>query len=211
MTTPKTDLRPEEISLHSKSRFLRVKFPDGNCFDLPCEYLRVFSTAEHALPQAEPILGKEAVNIVSIEPQGQYAILLTFDDGHDTGIYSWETLYNLGRDYSANWQSYQDQLTELGYERKPATQERQVQLLYFSYLVHKLRKESEELVLPGDIDTVGALLTWLQKHHRDRGYLFAEETVRVTVNKQFAELFTALEAGDEVAIIPNSPNAPMPK
>ncbi len=208
MTDSNFDLQPEEITLHSKSRLLRVKFSDGRCFDLPCEYLRVYSPAKEVRTLNKVVTGKEGVNITEVQPQGQYAVQLTFDDGHDTGIYSWETLYELGKNYSQNWRNYQDQLEVSGYQRETADQEREIQLLYFSYLVKKLRKESETVTLPTGVDTVENLLNWLQRHHRDKGYLFASETVRVTVNKQFAEPFTCLEKGDEVAIIPNSPNAP---
>ncbi len=203
-----TDSHPEEIALHSKSRLLRITFSDGCSFDLPCEYLRIFSPAKEVRTLETPITGKEGVNIIQIDPQGQYAIQLTFDDGHDTGIYSWETLRELGENYQQNWKSYQDRLAELGYEAQPVDQAKRVKLLYFSYLVQKLRKESEEVELPANVETVEALISWLQRYHRDRGYLFASETVRITVNKQFAESFTRLETGDEVAVIPNSPHAP---
>ena len=97
---------PIEINLHQKSRLLALRFSDGMSFELPCEYLRVFSTAAEVKASDSPVTGKESVNITKIEPQGQYAIRLVFDDGHDTGIYSWGTLYDLGKNYEANWQDY---------------------------------------------------------------------------------------------------------
>jgi len=209
MTEVNTDSHPKEITLHSKSRLLRITFSDDCSFDLPCEYLRVFSPAKEVRTLQTPITGKESVNIVQIESQGQYAIQLTFDDGHDTGIYSWETLRELGENYQQNWNAYQGRLEELGYETQPAEQTKQIKLLYFSYLVQELRKESEEVELPANVETVEALVSWLQHYHRNRGYLFANETVRITVNKQFAESFTRLETGDEIAVIPNSPHAPV--
>ncbi|ROR34224.1 gamma-butyrobetaine hydroxylase-like domain-containing protein [Inmirania thermothiophila] len=106
--------RPTELRLHQKSRELEVAYPDGTRFRLPCEYLRVFSpSAEvrgHGPGQETLVTGKEEVNIVRIEPVGQYAVKLVFDDGHDTGIYSWETLWELARNRERYWQAYQERL-----------------------------------------------------------------------------------------------------
>jgi len=114
--------KPIEISLHQKSRVLEIAFDDGQRFDLPCEYLRVYSpSAEvrgHGPGQGVLQLGKEDVNITKIEPVGTYAVLLHFDDGHNTGIYSWDTLYDLGAHYDQYWQDYLDRAKEAGYERK---------------------------------------------------------------------------------------------
>ena len=95
--------RPTEIKLHQKSKVLELAFDTGERFELPAEYLRVYSPSAEVQghgPGEEVLqLGKEEVNIAQIEPVGQYAVLLRFDDGHDTGIYSWETLYDLGSHY----------------------------------------------------------------------------------------------------------------
>jgi DUF971 family protein len=115
---------PTEISLHRKSRVLEVAFDDGSRFNLPCEYLRVCSpSAEvrgHGPGQETLQVGKESVNIVEVEPVGNYAVCLHFDDGHDTGIYSWETLYDLGRNYEPYWEAYLHALKDAGHERKAA-------------------------------------------------------------------------------------------
>ena len=115
---------PTEISLHRKSRVLEVAFDDGSRFHLPCEYLRVCSpSAEvrgHGPGQETLQVGKESVNIVEVEPVGNYAVCLRFDDGHDTGIYSWETLYDLGRNYEPYWEAYLHALKDAGHERKAA-------------------------------------------------------------------------------------------
>ena len=115
---------PTEISLHRKSRVLEVAFDDGSRFNLPCEYLRVCSpSAEvrgHGPGQEALQVGKESVNIVEVEPVGNYAVCLHFDDGHDTGIYSWETLYDLGRNYEPYWEAYLHALKDAGHERKAA-------------------------------------------------------------------------------------------
>jgi DUF971 family protein len=113
---------PTELNLHQQSRVLEVTFADGAHFNLPCEYLRVYSpSAEvmgHGPGQRTLQLGKEEVGIDRIEPVGNYAICLHFDDGHNTGIFSWDYLYNLGQDQERLWQAYLDELTEAGQSRK---------------------------------------------------------------------------------------------
>jgi len=120
---PKATVRPTEIKLHQKSRLLEVTFDDGSHFKLPCEYLRVFSpSAEvrgHGPGQEVLQLGKEKVNIGNIEPVGSYAVCLHFDDGHATGIYSWEYLHDLGVNHDANWKRYLERLVAAGHQRKP--------------------------------------------------------------------------------------------
>ena len=118
----KTTVRPTEIKLHQKSRVLEIHFEDGEQFQLPCEYLRVYSpSAEvrgHGPGQEVLQLGKENVNITAIEPVGTYAIALHFDDGHNTGIYSWEYLHDLGKNQEVNWKRYLDRLAAAGHKRK---------------------------------------------------------------------------------------------
>ncbi|MCP3688969.1 MAG: DUF971 domain-containing protein [Gammaproteobacteria bacterium] len=115
-------LKPSEINFHKLSRTLELSFNDGSSFNLPAEYLRVFSpSAEvqgHGPGQETLQVGKEDVNITSIEAVGHYALSLAFDDNHNTGIYSWEYLHQLGQNYADKWQAYLEQLTEAGYERK---------------------------------------------------------------------------------------------
>jgi len=114
--------KPTEINLHQQSRVLEIAFDDGQRFELSCEYLRVYSpSAEvrgHGPGQGVLQLGKEDVNITKIEPVGTYAVLLHFDDGHNTGIYSWETLYDLGVHQDKYWQEYLESAKKAGYERK---------------------------------------------------------------------------------------------
>lgn len=207
---------PTEINLHRKSRLLNIVFSDGASFLLPCEYLRVHSRAAEEVTRDTPVTGKEKVNIESIEPQGSYAVRIVFDDGHDTSIYSWETLYDLGVNQERNWNTYLEKLQAAGYTRagenagEQDSGQRRITLLYFSYLANKMRRESEEISPPTSVTDVQTLLQWLQKAKRERGYLFSPEHVRITVNKQFTEPFTRLEPGDEVAIVPNSPHPPAP-
>ena len=113
--------RPTDIKLHRASRVLELVFDDGSRFKLPCEYLRVYSpSAEvrgHGPGQEVLQVGKENVNITAIEPVGHYAVKLYFDDGHSTGIYSWDWLYRLGTEQEARWQNYLARLTKAGYQR----------------------------------------------------------------------------------------------
>jgi DUF971 family protein len=101
---------------------LEISFDDGKTFNLSCEYLRVYSpSAEvrgHGPGQEVLQVGKEDVNITNIEPVGNYAIKLEFDDGHNTGLYSWDTLYQLGADHVVLWQDYLDRLEKAGHKRK---------------------------------------------------------------------------------------------
>jgi len=206
------NVTPTAINLHRKSRILSVAFSDGVSFELPCEYLRVFSPAREVRSMELPVTGKEQVNIEQIEPQGQYAVKLVFDDGHDTGIYSWETLYELGNNLEHNWQKYLQRLEQSGISRNSgpdsASGPCKIKLLYFNYLVKKIGKESEEVELPETVTDVQSLMEWLRKRLYDRAYLLREGSFRVTVNKQFTEPFTRIDHGDEVALVPSSPNPP---
>jgi len=102
--------RPTDLILHKASHALEVAFDDGVRFRLPCEYLRVESpSAEvqgHGPGQKVLVAGKRHVNIKAIEPMGNYGVLLRFDDGHDTGIFSWRLLHQLGLEYEARWSAY---------------------------------------------------------------------------------------------------------
>jgi DUF971 family protein len=101
-----------EIKVRSKSRLLEVHFADGSRFELPFEYLRVHSpSAEvkgHGPGQEVLVLGKENVGVRAVEPVGQYAVKIVFDDGHDTGLFTWRYLYELGRDRATNWTRYEE-------------------------------------------------------------------------------------------------------
>lgn len=109
---------PTEIKLHQQSRMLEIAFDDGARFEMSCEYLRVHSpSAEvqgHGPGEGVLQMDKEGVNIERIEPVGHYAIQIYFDDEHNTGIYSWETLYRLGENKQKNWQLYLDRLKQAG-------------------------------------------------------------------------------------------------
>ena len=112
---------PIEIRLKKEPRVLVVAFDDDSTFEYTFEYLRVHSpSAEvrgHGPGQETLQVGKEDVGITRIDPVGHYAVRLVFDDGHDTGLYDWDYLYELGRDMDANWQRYLDRLEASGYAR----------------------------------------------------------------------------------------------
>lgn len=119
MTTDKP--QPVSINLHKKSRLLSIVFDDGCRFDLSCEFLRVHSpSAEvkgHGPGQEILQTNKENVNIEGIEPVGNYAVKLNFDDGHNSGIFSWDYLYDLGKHHDDYWEKYLQALSNAGYTR----------------------------------------------------------------------------------------------
>ena len=114
---------PTEIKLHQKSRVLEISFADGASFRLPCEFLRVYSpSAEvrgHGPGQEVLQTGKKDVEISRIEPVGQYAVQLHFSDGHDTGIYSWDLLYDYGKRQEEMWRHYLKRMEDAGASREP--------------------------------------------------------------------------------------------
>jgi DUF971 family protein len=109
--------------LHQQSRMLEIAFDDGSSFQLPCELLRVYSPSAdvsgHGPGQEVLQVGKKDVGISELVPVGSYAVQINFDDGHDTGLYTWENLYRLGKNQSALWQDYLDRLAAVGASREP--------------------------------------------------------------------------------------------
>jgi DUF971 family protein len=116
--------RPTEITVHSVSRVLAIVFDDGRQFRLPFEFLRVFSpSAEvrgHGPGQERLQVGKREVTIESVDSVGHYAVQLIFSDGHDTGLYSWDYLYELGINQEAMWADYLQRLEQAGAAREPS-------------------------------------------------------------------------------------------
>jgi DUF971 family protein len=119
MTAP----RPLEIRLRKDRRTLHVSFDNGEACDLPAEFLRVMSpSAEvqgHSPDQRQTVGGKRNVEITKLEPVGHYAIRIVFDDLHDTGIFSWPYLLDLGREHAGKWAQYLGELEEKGLSRDP--------------------------------------------------------------------------------------------
>lgn len=116
--------QPVEIKLHQVSRVLEMSFDDGKTFHLPCEFLRVHSpSAEvrgHGPGQETLQTGKKEVTIKAVEPVGNYAVQLVFSDGHNTGIYSWELLYEYGVHQDELWSRYLQRLADAGESRDPS-------------------------------------------------------------------------------------------
>ena len=115
-------MRPTEINLSADHRLLTLSYEDGTEYAMTAEYLRVYSpSAEvrgHGPGQEKLQVGKENVYITDIEPTGHYAVKLVFSDKHDSGIYDWNTLYDLGVNQEQYWADYLARLAEAGHERK---------------------------------------------------------------------------------------------
>jgi len=200
---------PTEIKLHQKSQLLEISFVDGKNFKLPSEYLRTHAKSAEIEASEKPVFGKADIKLEKIEPQGNYALRLYFNDGYDSGIFSWDTFYELGDNYENNWQNYLAELEKYNLKREPDNNakdgEATIRLMFFMTNMLKVtRKETEELILPASIREVEKLLKLLRMRGKDWERMFADDAVQITVNKQFAELFTKLENGDEVAFVPVS-------
>lgn len=121
-STPQISATPTELTLHKQSRTLEIAFDNGQRFFLPFELLRVYSpSAEvrgHGPGQEVLQTGKRNVEVVDVEPVGNYAIRPVFSDGHDTGLYTWDYFYWLGENQSQLWESYLQQLEAAGYTRE---------------------------------------------------------------------------------------------
>jgi DUF971 family protein len=127
VTEPVSDQhKPVAIQLHSRSRQLELEYASGETYSLSCEYLRVYSPSAEVLghgPGQEVLqTGKLKVGITAIKPVGNYALQLVFDDGHDTGLYSWRYLYELCQKQDTKWQEYLGRLAEAGASRDPEVQ-----------------------------------------------------------------------------------------
>jgi len=115
---------PTELRLHKDRKTLTVSFDTGECFDLSAEYLRVKSpSAEvqgHSAEERRTVPGKREVAIIEVLPIGNYAVRLGFDDLHSTGIFDWDYLLDLGRNYARYWQDYLDELAAKNLTRDPS-------------------------------------------------------------------------------------------
>lgn len=113
---------PSTITLHREQRLLELAFDDGSHFHLPCEYLRVYSPSSEVAGyhRKRPLLqlGKEQVNITDVIQAGHYAVKLCFDDGHRSGLYTWDYLYDLGAHYTTRWADYLARLARAGHQRQ---------------------------------------------------------------------------------------------
>ena len=204
MTDQTDSITPTGISLHQKSRLLEITFSDEFRFNYPYEYLRVFHNGIQ--DQENPVHGKDSVDITHVAPQGTEALQLDFSDGC-TGSYTWSVLHQLGVNYQQNWKAYLDLLQKHGLTRgadRAAGADGQVsiRLLYFIQLAKLAGKDGETVQIPAAVTSVADLLAWLRKRGPEWAEACADDKVQVTVNKHFAELFTRVDHGDEVAIVP---------
>jgi len=123
MTATNTQAWPTELRLHKDRKTLTVSFEGEGSFDLPAEYLRIKSpSAEvqgHSAAERKTVPGKINVGIIEVLPVGNYAVRLVFDDMHSTGIFGWDYLLDLGRNYAAYWQDYLDELKAKNLTREP--------------------------------------------------------------------------------------------
>ncbi len=111
---------PTDIRVKRSERTVSIAFDDGETFVLPAEYLRVMtgSALDRGHGEARPpVAGKQGVSVAEVTPIGRYAVRIRFDDGHDTGLYSWDALYDLGRDHESRWTAYQADLRKHGLTR----------------------------------------------------------------------------------------------
>jgi DUF971 family protein/molybdopterin converting factor small subunit len=196
-----SEITPTHIALHQQSRELEIHFSDGGQYHLPCEYLRVFSPSAEvkaAKNRGEIVRGKQDVNINAIEPMGSYAVRIIFDDGHDSGVYSWSTLKQLSEQHEDNWKQYQHEASQLD----DASSERRVKVLFFVGLVELLGTESLELELDDAIQNVSELIDNLIAKGEKWVQALDKQRLTITVNKQFSSLDQKLFDGDEVALVP---------
>lgn len=201
---------PTRITLERKARVLVIDFDDGTSFRLPCAYLRAFSPSREAAgpPAGSRRAGAAApVDIERIEAVGHYALRLVFDDGHDTGVYSFDTLYRLGRDQAANQAAERDRRARAGEDRPrlwDSSEEDwiEVRLLYFSGVADLLGRTAEEVTPPAGVHTLAALIGWLRERGEPWRSALAPGAIAVTVNKRFVTRNEGLLSGDEISIRP---------
>ncbi len=209
MSDADTDQIPREIKLHQRTRTLELTFNDGSHFMLSAEYLRIYSPgADNQVDLERSVMatGKEQVAVTKVTPMGNYAVRLTFSDGHTSGVYSWRKLYELGKQEDANWQAYLAWLDRKGLHRKVDAAGGTIKLLYFAKLVDRLGRASEDAELPGSVADVESLLAWLRRRGGAWDTYLKDEAVRVTINREFAIPASRLASGDEVAIVPSHPH-----
>ncbi|MGB0722294.1 MAG: gamma-butyrobetaine hydroxylase-like domain-containing protein [Gammaproteobacteria bacterium] len=203
-----SDLTPTSIELRQKSRLLCIEFADGQRYELPCEYLRVYArSAEHRVLKA-PVTGKELVNIVSIDPEGEYGLRMSFDDGHEDAIYAFETLRDLGAGYEEKWQAYLDRLEELGLPHGTAGEGMMsITVLPFAWFARLLDTDEEAITLHRGATVTDALEVLRRKPGRWEEFM-RDEAVEVEINEKPVTLYSELHDGDEMVVIPKEPSPP---
>jgi DUF971 family protein len=187
---------PTGIKLHKGSRYLEISYASGESFNLPFEYLRVFSPgAEEKVirEMGNKITVNKDVSISAINPVGSYAIQIVFDDGHETGIYSWARLYDLALNVKSDWEGRDKTMSENHQD------ERTITILYFAELENWLGVESETITLAEDVKTIDDLIPWLMTRRGEWEDALAG-TLKITVNRQFVGMADLIVDGDEIAL-----------
>lgn len=190
---------PTGIKLHKKSRYLEIIYPEGDVFKLPCEYLRLFSpTAEEKISRSKVSHAKARhdVNISAINPVGSYALQIVFDDGRETGIYSWSRLYDMAMNLKKDWEDRSPSLTDV---TKNKEAKRTITIFYLSVLAKRLGLENETITLAEDIATIDDLIPWLMTRRGEWKRALAG-TLKITMNHRFVRMTDLISDGDEVAL-----------
>jgi DUF971 family protein/molybdopterin converting factor small subunit len=191
---------PTGIKLHKKSRYLEIIYPNGDSFNLPCEYLRVFSPAAEekvSRPKGSVLRGKKGINISAINPVGSYALQIIFDDGHETGIYSWARLYDMAINLKRDWEDRDQSKYD---EDQDDRGERTITILYFAALAKRLGLESETITLPEEVVTIDDLIPWLMTR-RGEWKKALSGTLKITVNRRFVGMKDKIFDQDEIALV----------
>lgn len=187
---------PTGIKLHKVSRYLEISYASGEKFNLPFEYLRTFSPVADEKVSREiggNISSKPDVNISAINPIGSYAIQIVFDDGHETGIYSWTRLYDMALNLQSDWEGRDKTISEKHQD------ERTITILYFAELENRLGLESETITLAEEVKTIDDLIPWLMTRRGEWEDALAG-TLKITVNRQFVGMADLIVDGDEIAL-----------
>ena len=193
---------PTGIKLHKKSRYLEIIYGNGDVYKLPFEHLRVFSPSvedKANRPLGRSVSRNKVVNISAINPVGSYALQIVFDDGHETGIYSWARLYDMVVNMKHNWEDRE--ATELAGKREDVqhTSERTITILYFGALANRLGLDNETITLPAEVITIGELIPWLMTRRGEWKKALAEN-LKITVNRRSVGLRDNIRDEDEIAL-----------
>lgn len=190
---------PAGIRIHKGSRYLEINYASGESFNLPCEYLRAFSPAAEEKVSSEmgnDFPARQKVNIRAINPVGSYAIQIVFDDGHETGIYSWARLYDMALNLKSDWEDRDQTVSE---KHGHVQGERTITILYLTALEKWLGLESETITLAEDVKTIDDLIPWLMTRRGEWEDALAG-TLKITVNRQFVGMSDLIVDGDEIAL-----------
>ena len=193
---------PTGIRLHKKSRYLEIIYGNGDRYNLPFEYLREFSPAAEEKTNhtpSHPGSEQKDVNISAITPIGSYALQIAFDDGQETGIYSWARLYDMAINLQQDWEDREIADGSDATEDDHNTGERTITILYYNSLANRLGLDSETITLPGEIVTIGDLIPWLMTRRGEWARALAEK-LKITVNRLAVGLQDRIRDDDEIAL-----------